>query len=126
MAVNEETLDRIRKVLSSKGVDFQEKKMFMGVCIMVDDKMCCGTHISKDTNEDLLFCRIGDEDYLKAVERDDVLPMKMGERTMKNYSYVLEHGFKTPKDLDYWLQLCLNYNPKAKSSKKKSNKQADQ
>lgn len=120
MAFSEETLDRIRKVLLSKEVDFMEKKMFMGVCIMVDDKMCCGTHISKNTNEDLLFCRISDEDYLKAVERDDVLPMKMGERVMKNYVYIMEHGFQNQKDLEYWLQLCLNYNPKAKSSKKKS------
>lgn len=120
MAFNEETLERIRKVLLSKEVDFQEKKMFMGVCIMVDDKMCCGTHISKSTDEDLLFCRISDEDYLKAVERDDVLPMKMKDRVMKNYVYVLEHGFQNQKDLEYWLQLCLNYNPKAKSSKKKN------
>jgi TfoX/Sxy family transcriptional regulator of competence genes len=120
MAFNEETLDRIRKVLLSKEIDFSEKKMFMGVCIMVDDKMCCGTHISKSTNEDLLFCRISDEDYLEAVGRDDVLPMKMADRVMKNYIYVLEHGFQNQKDLDYWLQLCLNYNPTAKSSKKKS------
>ena len=62
MAYKEETLDRIRKSLISKEVDFEEKKMFMGVCIMVEDKMCCGTHIAKDTNEDLLFllhqCRL--------------------------------------------------------------------
>ena len=25
----------------------------------------------------------------------------------------------TYKDLEYWIQLCLDYNPKAKSSKKK-------
>ena len=120
MAFSEETLDRIRKVLSSKNVNFHEKKMFMGVCIMVDDKMCCGTHISKDTKEDLLFCRISDEDYLEAVKRDDVLPMKMGERVMKNYIYVLEEGFKNTKDLDNWLQLCLNYNPKANQGKRKN------
>lgn len=119
MAFNEETLDRIRKVLLSKEIDFSEKKMFMGVCIMVDDKMCCGTHISKNTNEDLLFCRISDQDYREAAGRDDVLPMKMGERVMKNYIYVLENGFQSEKDLEYWLQLCLNYNPTAKSSKKK-------
>src|SRR5687768_2596408 len=104
MAYKEETLDRIRKSLISKEVDFEEKKMFMGVCIMVEDKMCCGTHIAKDTNEDLLFCRISDEDYAQAVKRDDVLPMKMGERTMKNYIYVQEEGFRKTKDLDKWLQ----------------------
>lgn len=119
MAYNEETLERIRRVLLSKEVDFEEKKMFMGVCIMVDDKMCCGTHIYKNTDENVLLCRISDEDYLKAVEREDVFPMKMGERVMKNYVYVMEHGFEKSKDLDYWLQQCLNYNPKAKSSKKK-------
>jgi hypothetical protein len=59
MAFNENSLHRIREILLEKEIDFSEKKMFSGVCIMVDDKMCCGTHIDKKTNEDLLLCRIG-------------------------------------------------------------------
>ena len=67
--------------------------------------MCCVTHISKESNEDLLFCRISDEDYLEAVKRADVLPMKMVEKIMKNYIYVQEEGFKETHDLNY----CSNY-----------------
>lgn len=47
MAYNEKTLERIQEILFDKNVVFIEKKMFSGVCIMVDDKMCCGTHIDK-------------------------------------------------------------------------------
>jgi len=47
MAFNEKTAQRIREILLSKGADFTEKKMFSGICFMVDNKMCCGTHIDK-------------------------------------------------------------------------------
>ena len=30
-------------------------------------------------------------------------------------------GFADEKDLDYWIQLCVDHNPFAKSSKKKKN-----
>ena len=118
MAFREETLDRIRKVLSSKDVDFHEKKMFMGVCIMVDDKMCCGTHIDKESGENFLLCRIGEQAYAKAVEMDDVIPMEFTGKALKGYVYVTENGHKKAKDLNYWLQLCLDFNPSAKAGKK--------
>jgi len=67
MAYNENTLNRIRDFLMNNYVKFSEKKMFSGVCIMVDDKMCCGTHIDKNTEEDLMLCRIGEKAYEKAL-----------------------------------------------------------
>ncbi len=119
MPFNENTVQRIRDFFQQKEVDFYEKKMFAGVCFMVDDKMCCGSHIDKKTNEDLLMCRIGDEAYNKAIEMDNVIPMEFTGKPMKGYIFVTESGHKSTKDLSYWLQLCLDFNPHAKSSKKK-------
>jgi len=119
MAFNENSLNRIREILLEKGVEFSEKKMFSGVCIMVDDKMCCGTHIDKKTNADLLLCRIGAEDYEKALEHPDCMPMEFTGKPMKGYVFVTENGFNTKQKLSGWLQLCLTFNPTAKSSKKK-------
>ena len=52
MAFNEKTAQRIREILLSKGANFTDKTMFSGICFMVDNKMCCGTHIDKKTDEE--------------------------------------------------------------------------
>ena len=113
MAFNEETLERIRKVLLSKEVDFQEKKMFMGVCIMVDDKMCVAVHT------DEIMVRIDpalDEDVR---EMPGCKAMQMKGSDIKGYYFISDDVLKTKKQLDYWVQLALDYNKIAKSSKKK-------
>mgnify|MGYP000916013934 CR=1 FL=1 len=101
MAYNENTVQRIREFFQHKSVDFYEKKMFSGVCFMVDDKMCCGTHIDKNTNVDFLLCRIGDEAYENAIERENVIPMEFTGKAMKGYIFVIENGHKSAKNLSY-------------------------
>ena len=118
MAYNEITADRIRTVLGQKQVAFTEKKMFSGVCFMVDDKMLCGTHIDKKSGEDFLLCRLSPADYELALETNGVVPMDMGGKTMKGYVFVTAEAHKTEKQLAGWLQRCLDFNPLAKSSKK--------
>ena len=119
MPFDEKVASLIRRVLDEKGTQFTEKQMFSGICFMVDDKMLCGTHIDKKSGENFLLCRIGDKAYETAIERDDCIPMEFTGRAMKGYVFVLEAGFRSKKDLSHWLQLCLDYNPDAKKSKKK-------
>ena len=38
------TGERIADLLSIKGIDFEQKKMFGGLCFLVDDKMLAGTY----------------------------------------------------------------------------------
>ena len=118
MAYNEKTAQRLREFFLGKNADFFEKKMFSGVCFMVDNKMCCGTHIDKASGEELLLCRIGEEQYNDALDKPHVIPMNFTGKAMKGYVFVTEQGFAQKKDLYYWLQLCLDFNPKAKASKK--------
>ena len=119
MAYNENTVQRVREIFAGKGIDSAEKKMFSGVCFMVDGKMCCGTHTDKKSGEDLLMCRIGEQAYEKAFEDNNVIPMEFTGKPMKGYIYVNEAGFRNTASLNHWLQLCLDYNPLAKASKKK-------
>jgi hypothetical protein len=119
MVYNENTVQRIREFFLEKNAPFIEKKMFRGICFMVDDKMCCTTHIDKKTGEDMMLCRIGEAEYEKALEKNYVIPMEFTGKSMTGYIYVTEPGIKTDKDLRYWLQLCLDFNPHAKASKKK-------
>lgn len=118
MAFDENTARRIREFFYDKEVAFTEKKMFSGICFMVDEKMCCGTHIDKKTGDNLLLCRIGEDKYETVIERDDCIPMEFTGKPMKGYVFVLENGFHSNKKLAYWLQLCLDFNPLAKKSKK--------
>ena len=38
---------------------------------------------------------------------------------MKGYVLVDETGIKSKRDLSFWVQLCLDFNHRAKASKKK-------
>lgn len=112
MAYSEKMADRIREALVGQK-NIEEKKMFGGLCFMVNDKMCIGV------NQDEIMCRIDPDVYDEAVERNGARPMDFTGRPMKGYVFVSENGIKKKSDFDYWIQLCLDFNKKAKASKKK-------
>ena len=115
MAYNEKLTNKIRAALAHLP-KVEEKKMFRGVTFMVDDKMC----ISAGDNE--IMCRIDPELYDTVVEKKGCRPVVMGGREYKGYVYVNEDGIKTKKDFDYWIGLALEFNKKAKASRKKNKK----
>ena len=119
MAYSEFLADRRRRIFMDAKANFSEKKMMGGLCFMVNDKMCCGIHYDKKRETDLLMARIGEESYPKAIKKEGCHPMDFTGRPMKGYVFVSPEGFDLDKDLDYWIQLCLDFNPEAKSSKKK-------
>ncbi|MGQ1785252.1 MULTISPECIES: TfoX/Sxy family protein [unclassified Saccharicrinis] len=112
MAYDEFLADRIRGVLNTRGISFEEKKMMGGLCIMVDDKMCVG--VIKNN----LMARIGPDNYKEALAKEGCKEMDFTKRPMKGYVYVEPDGVDMDSDLEYWVQQCLDFNPKAKSSKK--------
>lgn len=113
MAYDLNLADRIRAVLLKKGVRFKEKQMFGGVAYMVKEKMCIGI-VKND-----LMARIDPEVESVAVQKKGARPMDFSGRPMKGYLYVDPSGVDSNKDLQYWIDLCLAFNPKAKASKKK-------
>jgi TfoX/Sxy family transcriptional regulator of competence genes len=94
----------------------EEKHMFGGVCFMVNDKMCIG--IVKDE----LMCRIDPEMDEIVLERIGCRPMDFTGKRMKGFVFINEEGLKTISDYEFWLNLCLEFNPFAKASKKKVKK----
>ena len=112
MAFNESLANRIRERLSNLP-NIEEKEMMGGLTFMVNDKMCVG--IIKDE----MMCRIDPEFHETAIEMRGCRTMDFTKRPMKGYVMVDETGMKTNKDFDYWIQLCLDFNKFAKSSKKK-------
>ena len=80
---------------------------------MVNDKMCAGVI------GDRLMARIGTEVYDEALKQKGCRSMDFTGRPMKGFVYVEPEGIDLEEDLAEWVQLCLDYNPMAKSSKKK-------
>ena len=112
MPYNANLATRIRELLAElPNVD--EKEMMGGLTFMYNDKMCVG--IIKDE----LMCRIDPELHEIVVERPGCRTMDFTKRPMRGYVMVAPEVLKTKKQLGEWIQLCLDYNSRAKSSKKK-------
>ena len=113
MAYNEFLADRILQAFKDKGIEPEEKKMMGGICYMVNDKMCAGVI------DDRLMARVGTEFYDEALKKKGCRSMDFTGRPMKGFVYVEPEGIDMEEDLAEWIQMCLDYNPLAKSSKKK-------
>lgn len=112
MAYNEKLADRIRESLCEIP-KVEEKQMMGGLTFMVNGKMCVG--IIKDE----MMCRIDPAIHETEIEKQGCRTMDFTKRPMKGYVMVDDTGMKTKKEFDYWINLCLEFNSKAKSSKKK-------
>jgi TfoX/Sxy family transcriptional regulator of competence genes len=111
MAYNEKLADRVREALAELP-DVEEKKMFRGVTFMVNGKMCIS--ISGDE----LMLRLDPALTEQLAEENGTRPMIHGGKNMKGFIYISEERFHNQKDFDRWIKLVLDYNPKAKASKK--------
>ena len=111
MAYNEILADRIRERLASLE-NVEEKKMMGGLTFMVNDKMCVG--VIKDE----LMCRIDPSMHETAVEKHGCRTMDFTHRPMIGYVLIEDTGMKTKSEFDYWIDLALEFNKKAKSSKR--------
>ncbi len=113
MAYDEHLAERIGGVLRQKHISFEERKMMGGLCFMVDDKMCVGITKGK------LMARVNPDLYEQLLEKEGCQEMNFTGRPMKGFVFVEPEVIDMDQDLEYWVQLCLDFNPLAKKSKKK-------
>jgi TfoX/Sxy family transcriptional regulator of competence genes len=112
MAYDEKLAEKVRRALTRHRVE--EKKMMGGLTFMVNGKMCVG--VLKDD----LMVRLDSEIYEVALKRKGAREMDIMKRPMPGFVFVGPEGTKAKKNLDYWLKLGLDFNKKAKASKKKN------
>ena len=113
MPYNEKLADRIREIISVTHKMVVEKRMFGGLCFMVNDKMCVGVE------QERLMVRLDPAKYDEVIEREGCKPMDFTGRVMKGFVFVDIEALNTKKKLEYWVKLALEYNKIAKASKKK-------
>ena len=119
MAYNEKLVGKIEKVFTKKKAPVEGKKFMGGYCFFMEEKMCIGLDIDKQTQKDRLMARIGEDAMEEAFKKKGCKPMNITGRPMKGFVFIEPEGFIDEKDLAYWVQLGIDHNPFAKSSKKK-------
>lgn len=113
MAYNEKLADRVREIIALTHKNIEEKRMFGGLCFMVNDKMCIGVE------KDRLMVRFDPAKNDEVMEMEGCKPMDFTGKVMKGYAFVDINTLNTKKKLNYWVGLALEYNHIAKASKKR-------
>lgn len=102
MAYDEVLVDRVRAaLLRNKGIVV--KKMFGGVCFMVNGHMCCGV-----AGEDLVL-RLGEEGTAAALEEPHTRPFDMTGKPMKTMLFVSPNGHRGEEALKAWLDRAVGF-----------------
>jgi TfoX/Sxy family transcriptional regulator of competence genes len=113
MAYNEKLADRTREIIALTHKNVVEKAMFGGLCFMVNDKMCVGVE------KERMMVRLDPAKYDEAMEKEGCGPMNFTGKIMKGYVFVDIDALNTKSKLTYWVNLALEFNKIAKTSKKK-------
>lgn len=112
MAFDQELAARVRDLLAGKRA-VEEKKMMGGLTFMVNGKMCVG--VLKDD----LMVRLDPETYQEALLREGAREMDIMKRPTPGFVFVSREGTASKTDLSRWIDLALEFNKKAKASKKR-------
>lgn len=102
MSYDEKTAERVRRILSGRA-DVVEKKMFGGLCFMVNGSMCCGlTHTA-------FMIRVGPEHYEEALAQPNARPMDFTGRPLTGMVYVDPAGYRTDVALAKWVARGVDF-----------------
>ena len=102
MAFDEETAERVRKLLSERN-DVVEKKMMGGLCFMVKGGMCCAV-----SGRGGLLVRVVAETRERTLREPNVSPVEMRGRVMSGFVRVAPEGYRTDAALRKWIERGLD------------------
>lgn len=114
MAYDPALADRVTDALVARRVSFEKKAMMGGLCFMVDGKMCLGIVGEK------LMARLDPGEEENALKQPGCKPMDFTGRPLKGYVFVHPEGCENEASFQQWIKLALDFNPRAKASRKKS------
>ena len=121
MAFDEQLAERVREHLATRP-GYSEKKMFGGLCFLINGNMCCGVET------DRLMLRVGPDLYEETLARKGAAPMDFTGRPMKGMVYVGQDSLKTSKALAQWIDIAAGFAeslpPKAPKKKARSKRKA--
>lgn len=112
MAFDERLAARVRTEFGARVTELEEKRMMGGLCFMVGGKMCVGVEGER------LMVRLDPAMYEAALTRPGCVPMDFTGRPMRGFVFVEPEGTASAADLRSWISLALEFNPRAKASRR--------
>ncbi|MCX6244962.1 MAG: TfoX/Sxy family protein [Bacteroidetes bacterium] len=112
MPYNQELADRTIEIISSSSHKVEIKKMFGGICFMVNDKMLGGVV------QDRLMIRHDPDRAEELLNKEGCRPMDFTGKPMKGMVYVDLNVLQKKEQLEYWLNVAMEFNTVAKKSNK--------
>jgi hypothetical protein len=101
MAFDQALALRLRAALAGRK-DISEKRMFGGICVLLNGNMLCGIHRHR------LMFRVGKEQYAAALARPGTQPMDITGRPMDGFVFV-DPGHCDARRLKSWIALAEHY-----------------
>jgi len=102
MAYDAKLALRVRKIFEDKA-GFDEKKMFGGICYLLNGNMACGI-----LNDDLIV-RVGPKEYENALKLPNARKFDITGRPMKGWVMVSSKGHDSEAYLLEWVRRGVNF-----------------
>ena len=102
MANDQALSERIRPILSMR-TGISERKMFGGVCFMINGNMCVGTWKGS------LIVRLDKNKHDEVLTEPHTKPADMNGRVMKGWALVEPAGIESENDLRAWVDRAAKF-----------------
>ena len=102
MAYDEGLAQRIRELVDDMA-NTVEKKMFGGVCYLVDGNMACGVY------KTFLIVRVGPDRYEDSLTKPFTRVFDITGKVMKGWVMVEEGGYADDEDLSEWVEQGVSF-----------------
>jgi len=120
MAYDDELAEMIRQAMSRADIrdheSIEERRMFGGLALLVNGKMCCGV-IGSD-----LVARVVDEDLESSLRVPHIRPMDFTGKPMRGWLYVSRDVLLDDAALDRWVASGLEVARRASSEQRRRKK----
>jgi TfoX/Sxy family transcriptional regulator of competence genes len=104
MAYNEELTERTNRIILQTQKQVELKKMFGGICFMVNDKMVGGVV------QDKLMIRHDPARTEELLKREGCKPMDFTGKPMKGMVFVESAVLQTQEQLEFWVNVAMEFN----------------
>lgn len=81
----------------------QTKKMFGGICYLLDGKICVGIH------KDMLIVRVGPQHAEGLLKKPHVLPFDITGKAMKGWAMIEPAGLKSDATLNKYIKMAKDF-----------------
>lgn len=95
-------INRIRPIIRRRK-GFSEKKMFGGVCFMINGNMCTGSWKGS------LIVRLDRDEHEQTQSHPDAKPMDITGKVMRGWALIEPPGISQDKDLKFWVRRAADF-----------------